>query len=92
MVLFADGAVSDNNQMMEFVYNNMQMTQIYCNDTNSSRCQYILKSNNKIYNEVYSLYYNDVVVFLSNFTAVSKLLYYESYQIPVNFTINGQGT
>ncbi len=38
------------------------------------------------------LYHMDIQVYLTNITDLSKLLYYESYEVEVDFYLNGKVT
>lgn len=87
-VMFGDGAVSDNNQMLEILYNNILMSRVYCKMKNyDDRCQYLLDSTKKISNILYALYTTDVQVYLKNRTDLTNMKYYASYDIKVPFTV-----
>jgi hypothetical protein len=59
-VMFGDGAVSDNNQIYEILYNNILMGKIYCSEEESSRCAYIKNTTATISKILYRLYINDL--------------------------------
>jgi hypothetical protein len=86
--MFGDGAVSDNNQILEIMYNDVLMSRVYCQEQPSSpRCEYLLNSTAMISDVLYNLYVSDVEVYLQNKTALSGLKFYASYDIVVPFTM-----
>jgi hypothetical protein len=91
-VLIGDGAVSDNNQMLLIIFNNMVMSRIYCKDQYNVRCQHILKSNSYINQNMYALFISDIRVFLKNVTFLTKLQYFASYNLPVDYIVNNKTT
>lgn len=91
--MFGDGAVSDNNQILEILYNDVHMSRIYCSQQLSSpRCQYLLNSTASLSNILYELYLQDVQVYLQNKTTLSGLKFYASYDIPVNFSLGANSS
>jgi len=74
MVVFADAAVSDNNQLFELAYNRIVMTKSYCfsnKNTSIERCSHLLQSSHFITNYLYDLIVADMKVFNTNVTSFS---------------------
>lgn len=91
-VMFGDGAVSDNNQIYEMLYNNILMGKIYCKGEESARCAYLKKSTASVSNILYRLYVDDLEVYLKNVSMLTKTKFYESFEIKVPFRVGDTTT
>lgn len=91
-VMFGDGAVSDNNQIYEILYNNILMGRIYCKEEESARCTYLKKNTAAVSNILYQLYVDDLEVYLKNSSMLTRTKFYESYEIEVPFRVGEVST
>lgn len=91
-VIFADGSVSDNNQLLEIIYNEMLTTRSYCHSNSlyaMERCEYLLKSAEFICDILWKLLRDDMLAHNRNKTMLSGSKFYSFYETPIILNFNG---
>ena len=92
-VVFADGAVSDNMQLLEFLYNKITMVYQYCGegDFEADRCEFVKSSSKVIEDYLYGLMAIDIEDLVANNTFLGSPYFFYEF-VPINMTINQTST
>jgi hypothetical protein len=88
-IIFASSAVSNNNQLLEIVYNRATTLYTYCSDSaTAQRCAFLLTDTRGLTSKVYSMLVDDLRVYLLNTTSLTGLDYYSYYDTTVTLNLH----